>query len=67
MSVKDLENAVKYAPTLKVPTNAHVHLDMFCYRMAEVVFPAQVCAEFGLPCFPTSFKLVFNFRHTVKY
>ena len=51
MNVKDLENAVKYAPTLKVPTNALVHLDMFCYRMAEVVFPAQVRAEFGLPCF----------------
>ena len=42
MSVKQLENAVKFAPTLKVPTSALVHLDMSYHQMAEIVYLAQV-------------------------
>jgi hypothetical protein len=42
MNVIQLENAVKYAPTLKVPTNAHVNQDMSYHQMAEIVFLLQV-------------------------
>ena len=46
MNVAQLENVVKYAQTLKVPTNVRVHLVIFYYQMEGIAFLAQVrCFE----------------------
>ena len=42
MNVMSLEHAVKYAPILKVPTNALVHLIMSYHQMVEIVILLQV-------------------------